>query len=154
MYTPALRKGVEKDMVIDKISNFVESVRAESEGRRSEAGGSGGIERNRPSEGAIPEEGEGLDFAREKARNAVLEAERFRAKVQSPGKDTNLVQPYRSDDEFFHLTCHIDEGMVKKIEAGSYVDLEKLLPKEKSCKLSDETRLEWVHREGDLSSCL
>ena len=148
LYTPALKKGVEKDMVIDKISNSVESIRAESEGHRSGSGGSRRVKRDRSSEDITLVEGEGLDFAREKAQNAVLEAKRFQAKVQSPGKETSFVQPYRSDDEFFHLTCHIDDGMVKKIEAGNYVDLEKLLPKEKSHKLSDETRLEWVHREG------
>ena len=54
-----------------------------------------------------------------------------------------------SDDDFFHLTCHIDSGLMQKIENGEFVDLEKLLPKERFGKSSsDENRLEWVHRDG------
>ena len=52
-----------------------------------------------------------------------------------------------SDDDFFHLTCHIDPNLRAKIELGEYVDLEKLLPRQKG-RLSDDTRLEWVHRDG------
>ena len=53
-----------------------------------------------------------------------------------------------SDDDFFHLMCHIEPVLKAKIERGEYVDLEKLLPKQRG-RNSDETRLEWVHREGD-----
>ena len=52
-----------------------------------------------------------------------------------------------SDDDFFHLTCHIDPGLRVKIEKGEYVDLEKLLPKHKG-KHNEETRLEWIHKDG------
>ena len=52
-----------------------------------------------------------------------------------------------SDDDFFHLTCHIEPGLIHKIEKGEFVELEKLLPKEKFGK-NDEGRLEWVHRDG------
>ena len=52
-----------------------------------------------------------------------------------------------SDDDFFHLTCHIDVGLRQKIEKGHFVDLEKLLPKSRS-RISDDTRMEWVHRDG------
>ena len=147
LYTPALKKVTDRDMVIDKNSNFVESIQAESEGRCSAVSGSREIEDQRKSTASADE---GLDYAREKARNTVIEAEHYQAKIQSPGENVshfaNLDQ--HSDDKFFHLTCHVDEGLVCKIEAGEYVDLEKLLPREKSHKLGDETRLEWVHREG------
>ena len=33
------------------------------------------------------------------------------------------------DDQFFHIMCHIDEGIPAKIMRGEYMDLEKLLPK-------------------------
>ena len=60
----------------------------------------------------------------------------------------NAVAPTAlSDDDFFHLTCHIDSALWSKIERGEYVNLEKLLPKFKG-KYSEETRLEWVHRDG------
>ena len=36
-----------------------------------------------------------------------------------------------SDDDFFHLTCHIEPSLIHKIEKGEFIKLEKLLPKEK-----------------------
>ena len=56
-----------------------------------------------------------------------------------------------SDDDFFHPTCHINPTLIHKIERGEFVELEKLLPKDRS-KLgrgsNDDNRLEWVHRDG------
>ena len=54
-----------------------------------------------------------------------------------------------SDDDFFHLTCHIDVALKKKIESGEFVDLDKLLPKEnRAMSMStNETKLEWVQSE-------
>ena len=53
-----------------------------------------------------------------------------------------------SDDDFFHLTCHIEPNLIHKIEKGEFVELEKLLPKDKLGR-SDESRLEWVQRDGE-----
>ena len=53
-----------------------------------------------------------------------------------------------SDDDFFHLTCHIDPTLIHKIEKGEFVELEKLLPKERLSRTGEENRLEWVQREG------
>ena len=52
-----------------------------------------------------------------------------------------------SDDDFFHLTCHIEPSLIHKIEKGEFVELEKLLPKDKFGGKSED-RLEWVQREG------
>ena len=56
---------------------------------------------------------------------------------------------------FFHLTCHIDAGLQAKIENGQFVDLDKLLPKDRlSCFNSrsictgEENKFEWVQRDG------
>ena len=58
-----------------------------------------------------------------------------------------------SDDDFFHLTCHIDSGLQQKIEKGCYVDLDKLLPKDKGFdgtqQYSNETKLERVQSDGN-----
>ena len=48
----------------------------------------------------------------------------------------------KSDDDFYHMTCHIDKHMITKIENGDYVDLEKLLPKMRGK----------IHRHGDGAS--
>ena len=45
-----------------------------------------------------------------------------------------------SDDDFFHLTCHIDPNLIHKIEKGEFVELEKLIPKDKVGK-QEESRL-------------
>ena len=54
------------------------------------------------------------------------------------------------DDEFFHLTCHVDNGLKTKIERGEFVELEKLLPKARSVnqRFSDENRMQLVNRDG------
>ena len=57
-----------------------------------------------------------------------------------------------SDDDFFHLTCHIEPNLKKKIENTEFVDLDKLLPKDQTFQgrsvTTNETKLEWVQSEG------
>ena len=56
-----------------------------------------------------------------------------------------------SDDDFFHLTCFIDPGLILKIEKGEFVELEKLLPRDRNSFTKGggtENRLEWVQRDG------
>ena len=57
-----------------------------------------------------------------------------------------------SDDDFFHLVCHIDSALKLKIEKGEYVDLDKLLPKEKNDSMENKAgsgeRMEWIHEQG------
>ena len=51
-----------------------------------------------------------------------------------------------------HLTCHIEPSLIHKIEKGEFVELEKLLPKDRNNFTkggSDENRLEWVQRDGN-----
>ena len=57
-----------------------------------------------------------------------------------------------TDDDFFHLTCHVDQSLIVKIKKGEFVDLERLLPKDKRRKGSgngSDNRLEWIHLDGD-----
>ena len=53
-----------------------------------------------------------------------------------------------SDDDFFHLTCHIEPNLIHKIEKGEFIELEKLLPKPGGYKNGEDHRLEWVQRDG------
>ena len=82
---------------------------------------------------------------RERAQQIVIEAEQHKATTERPGNLESQQLMDKSDDEFFHLTCHIETSLKQKIERGEYVDLEKLLPKEGG---QTDNRLEWVHREG------
>ena len=56
-----------------------------------------------------------------------------------------------TDDDFFHITCHIDSSLRTKIENGEFVDLDKLLPKDNGfqgrvAQSNNETKLEWVQQ--------
>ena len=49
---------------------------------------------------------------------------------------------------FFHVSCHIDAALKVKIQIGEFVDLERLLPKNKRTGAGSENRMELVFREG------
>ena len=55
-----------------------------------------------------------------------------------------------TDDEFFHLTCHVEPNLKHKIEHGEFVDLEKLIVKDRfKSQLNIEQRMELVSRGGE-----
>ena len=144
------------------VSQFVEAVRLEGHPED-------GPQRRKSDVAAIE-----LEQAQQRAEKAVLEAEKFRASVETPGKFLNnnvthgIPSPQLSnlnadcrtsmnnipnigggvsDDDFFHLTCHIEPSLIHKIVKGEFIELEKLLPKDKVGK-GKEGRMEWVHRDG------
>ena len=56
---------------------------------------------------------------------------------------------FDNDDDFFHLTCHIDSSLREKIERGEFVDLERLLPSNRyNQRLTGDSRMELVNRDG------
>ena len=66
----------------------------------------------------------------------IVEAEQMKAKLDAP--QGRLPPSYQQmaysdlvDDEFFHITCHVDYNIRNKTEQGLYVDVEKLLVKGK-----------------------
>ena len=68
----------------------------------------------------------------------ILEVEKFKASIAPPiqGKEIDkllslLRKNLDNDDDFFHLTCHIDKNLRAKIANGEFVDLEKLLPSDR-----------------------
>ena len=95
----------------------------------------------------------GRQEARKLTDEALLNAEKYKAVLaEPPGENIGkIIGQGVSDDDFFNLLCHVDSALIRKIEAGDFVDLDKLLPKDKLGsfgQLGDENRLEWVHREG------
>ena len=97
----------------------------------------------------------------------ILQAEQFKAQVAVPkGKEfvnqpnpvlgqslllpeIELLRQNDNDDDFFHITCHIDPVLKAKIEPSEFVELEKLLAKEGKY-LTDESRVELVSRGGSM----
>ena len=161
IYAPGLNKlrseTSDKNEIIERISNFVETIRLETQpaARRGSNGSS--------PQGIQNEEEVGC----EKARRMVVDAEKFRASVEPPkGKEKVLVKMGKysqlhievnsdsqgfkheevDDDEYFHLMCHVDGSLKSKIEKGGFVELDKLLPKKKMCQ--EDKRLEWVTKDG------
>ena len=50
------------------------------------------------------------------------------------------------DDDFFHVSCHVDSVLKGKIQRGEFVELEKLLPQNRRFS-SNESRMELVFRD-------
>ena len=79
------------------------------------------------------------------AENMVIQAENYKAEIAPEGGSLvdqikDLLQS-KADDEFFHITCHIDQNLRDKIQRGDYVDLEKLLVKNKNVKPASGKRI-------------
>ena len=81
-----------------------------------------------------------------------------RAQVAAPKGSAEVGIPqglaYETDDDFFHVTCHIEENLKEKIKKGGYVDLERLLPKDKTgVKVSEENKLEFFLQRWSCLLC-
>ena len=147
IYAPALVKSPVQNQnnlqVNDMISEFVDNMRMEHSQDLQER------ERQRASTSDVVPR---LEEAKDHNDKAILETEKFKATISNPGMGEMLSFPSIgsgvSDDDFFHLTCHIDPNLIHKIEKGEFVELEKLLPKDKIGKTGEENRLEWVQRDG------
>ena len=167
LYTPALIKGkCGENELLDKITNFVEGIRLEGRSARptpvpSLANPARSSHARTHSEflankrdGPTREEPEPStsrreltprrdESAKDKAGKFIIESEQFHASIEPPPRGE---YDQFDDDDYFHLTCHVDSALKNKIEKGEFVDLEKLLPKQKNFK--QEGRMEWVSKEG------
>ena len=67
-----------------------------------------------------------------------------------PPSLVNTKQAWQPDynDNFFHITCDIDPSLRSKIEKGEFIELDKLLPKDKYATKSEDQRVELVNRDG------
>ena len=154
IYVPALKRvdeTKESQEIITKISNFVDNICINSGGRSSHKDGKSPLAQplnvtptsrnqgvtgdkcvtgDKPQPQLVPS-----TSGKKLADNIIIDAERFKASVQPPkGRSLNiqrLLDNMDDDDDFFHVTCHIDPSLKAKIERGEFVDLERLLPKDK-----------------------
>ena len=101
---------------------------------------------------------------KETADRLVIDAEKFRATVAAPpGQFTSssnemfnnmteflrLMAANKADDEFFHITCHVAPVLKGRIKRGEYVDLDKLLPKNRMQVMTGDDEIAVVRRNGD-----
>ena len=81
-----------------------------------------------------------------KAHNIIHDVELAKAKIlQLPGKDSDFkhTKHLLCDESYFHYAAHVDRSIRNKIKKGQYVDLEKLLLKNR--RLSrNENRMEFI----------
>ena len=98
--------------------------------------------------------GDGLDGAgqaRAIVQKMIIDAENYRAALDKPSgiqhPDNSNLCP-NADDEFLHITCHVDGVLRNKIEKGEFIELEKLLPKDLTRKLTNDNRMELVNHDG------
>ena len=161
---------------VTSISNFVEQIRIKQSNLQKDQtnagvkGETGGVDLDavhkvRSTVRSAP----GYEDTHQPMENVVVEAEKFKAAIERPpGREfsfnslhnISLQQRHSigeegsgvTDDDFFHMTCHISPNLKEKIQAGEYVDLDKLLPKvnifHSRHTASHETKLEWVQSEG------
>ena len=166
----------DRDMV-DKISNFITGIRMQHEVPPEVP--QPGPSRAVIDAGVVDSVQGEIENMKRKADQSVIDAERFKATiVEVPGMQilenlVNLPQevdlgqvamqplinggsaggtpPGKSDKDFFQLMCHVEPSLHLKIENGEFVDLEKLLPKDKrSIYKPEDDRLEWVFRDGGM----
>ena len=128
----------------EQISRFVEQVRQETPTRESQP-------RNSEMHRSKSPEVRGSD-------QLLIEAEKFKAAVAKPtGRDHSydfdltelknwLIQ--NDDDNFFHLTCYIEPILKERIEQGQFVDLEKLLPRNRYQTMTEEQKMQLVTKNG------
>ena len=90
-------------------------------------------------------------IAKEKADKLIRDAEHLKASVTRPSGKKDLLYVHQCDDAFFHYTAHVDKVLKEKIKKGEFMELEKLLPKQKFEKRSAETKLEIIDKDDGQS---
>ena len=148
---------------IKRITDFIQQVHfADRELQTPEGQDDKMVDKAGTSTSRQMDEREKLEDARAKADQLILDAEKTRANIQplkgngdfldtirnegQGSKQSNVNGESDVDDEFFHITCHIEEGLQHKIKCSEFVELEKLLPKPK--RVSGDDRMELVFKDG------
>ena len=91
-----------------------------------------------------------MELAREKADEAIIQAEKYKAELLPEGmlEKINKLLQSNNDDEFFYTNCHIDQQTREKIKKGLFVELEKLLVRRKGMRPRGEHKVDIVSKDG------
>ena len=97
------------------------------------------------------------------ADKMIVDAEKYKATLEKPSgtvplgtfNPVNQVSSFNPvaiggsmNDEFFHITCHVNVNLISKIEKGEFDDLEKLLPKDPTKRAREYNKMELVSQDG------
>ena len=154
--------GISKDSnIINQIINFIEGIRVQAQGRPLNEGN-----RQIRMDSQDSQQSSLVRIAQHKVDQNSILAEKFKANVNVPqgnvnteiliehGNDgpninkANNLTDLDVDDQFFHVTCHLDKGLKSKIERGEYIDLKKLLPKIKGKPNQNDNCMDLVYKDG------
>ena len=169
LYTPALHKSnatnsvallnreilpliTQPENIVDKISNFLYQVRGQTSNKDKVSAEGDALPGTSQDNQAPPSDDEEIDCARQ----LILDAEKFKASVAPPKgitsnqydvtdlmrvigdlKDTLDAD---NDDDFFHITCHVELNLRSKIANGEFVELDRLLPRMRHERINDDRR--------------
>ena len=98
--------------------------------------------------------------ARDLAHDRILAAEKYREQLEQPSQGKNNLtvstqvldfpgKPVLDDDEFMHITCHVDDNVTELAEKGQFVDFDKLLAKyNKSFNQEEVQKIEVINKDG------
>ena len=122
---------------LPKISNFLEKARRESTNDTDKTSESSALASSL-AEGSQADKRIVRQSPKAVAEELIKQVEAQRGEMADRiSKPQGVVPPVSheinddDDDEFMHMTAHIEPSLVKKIEHGKFVELEKLLPKDK-----------------------
>ena len=62
----------------------------------------------------------------------------------------DMIHSVLVDEEYSAIGSHLDESVIKKIKRGEYVDFSKLLVKDRSATIDDESKLQPVYKDGQV----
>ena len=142
------------NIMLEKITNFVDQMRIQHDQASTHSEGVASRvvrpsqrdlqEASTSRQDEVDDENEELptDDANSVANKLIVEAEQFKATIERP---TGTL----SDDDFFHLICHVDQNTIAKIERGEYVDLEKLYPHDKGRKQMYDLNEDMILKQRD-----
>ena len=89
------------------------------------------------------------------AEQAILNAEKFKASINTSGmNNTDSVPPVdlnfddNKDQDFSEATCHVDQPTKSKISRGQFIEVAKLIPKQRVMKNDEAKRLEFINKDG------
>ena len=162
IYAPALKltpecsgniiQGVSGRVAVDQVAQFVDNIRLETEQAMNAHDpttvGVSGDDRAPVKEPSLGTSSTPADRAKEEANRQVIEAERMKLNLDPPPGRYQLPYSDVVDDEFFHITCHVDQALMAKIQLGQFVELEKLLIKDRPFTKNSENRLGMYSKDG------
>ena len=161
IYAPALKltperpvninQGASGRIAVDQVAQFVDNIQIETEQAMNVqnyttdaiSDNNQVMEKPTPGTSSTP-----ADLAKEAANRQIVEAEKMKLNLDPPPGRYQLPYSDVVDDEFFHITCHVDQALTAKIQSGQFVELEKLLIKDRPFTKNPDSRLGMYSRDG------